>query len=277
MAARVAAFGPVELLFLLAPLVVVPLALGLLARDQNGTMTAIRRAWAPAAVLAVATFLLPRGPSAAAVAAGWLAFTLAVAAHGAFRLWRARAAPEVSAACACLLLPVGGAWLVLSRSGVSVLGFEEPIPLLTAVHFHFAALGALTIIGEAARADGGRAYPAIVGAAVVGLPLVAAGLTFLPALELVGAAALTGAIGAVAIRTLVRVVPRAGVLAGSLLALSSLSGLAAMALAITYAFGQATGIGFLSLGQMVRTHGPINGLGFVLCGLLGWTLFNRAA
>ncbi len=133
------------------------------------------------------------------------------------------------------------------------------------------------MIGEAARAEGVRAYRVIVGAAVVGLPLVAAGLTFLPALELVGAAALTAAIGAVAIRTLVRIVPRAGIRAGSLLALSSLSALAGMALALSYAFGQATGIGFISLGQMARTHGPINGLGFVLCGLLGWTLVHRDA
>src|SRR5260221_5129561 len=108
------------------------------------------------------------------------------------------------------MLPVGGAWVFLSRSGVSVLGFQEPVPLLTAVHFHFAAFGALTVIGEAARAEGVRAYRVIVGAALVGLPLVAARLTFLPALELVGAAALTAPISAVGIRKLVRNVPRRG-------------------------------------------------------------------
>src|ERR1700689_2369591 len=41
-----------------------------------------------------------------------------------------------------LYLPVGCAWLVASRLGLSPMGFQEPIVLLTAVHFHFAGFAA---------------------------------------------------------------------------------------------------------------------------------------
>jgi len=60
-----------------------------------------------------------------------------------------------------------------------------------------------------------------------------------------------------------------------LLTLSSVSLLLGMACALAYAVGEFTGIGLISLGQMAHIHGPLNALGFVLTGLLGWTLVPR--
>lgn len=62
--------------------------------------------------------------------------------------------------------------------------------------------------------------------------------------------------------------------AAILLSISSVSILGGMACA-AYAVGEFTGIGTISLGQMARIHGPLNGLGFALAGLLGWTLAPR--
>jgi hypothetical protein len=45
-----------------------------------------------------------------------------------------------------------------------------------------------------------------------------------------------------------------------------------MALALAYAVGEVTSHAIVSLGQMARIHGPLNALGFVLTGLVGWTL-----
>ena len=273
------ALGPVEVLFLVAPLAVVPLALRLLDGGSS-ELRGLRRFQFPAAALALAAFFPARGPWAALWSAGWMLFTLAVAAHGARRLWRgvtaaAITAGDVAAAGGCLLLPVGGAWLVLSRSGTTVWGFEEPIPLLTAVHFHYAAFAALTLVAQAGRVLAGALYRAIVGSALAGPLLVAAGITSTPVLELAGAAILTAAISTLSVQTLVRIVPRSGSAAGSLLAVSSLSALAGMACALAYAIGQATDLGVVSLGQMARLHGPLNGLGFCLCGLAGWCLLPR--
>ena len=83
------------------------------------------------------------------------------------------------------------------------------------------------------------------------------------------------AVSGLAVLTLVGIAPRLPGAARILLSLSSASLLGGMACALAYAVGEFTGIGLISLGQMARIHGPLNGLGFVLGGLLGWTLVPR--
>ena len=107
--------GPIELLFLFAPFVVVPLALRLL--DRAGETRDLRRVQLAAAGFVVAAFLLPRGPWAAGAATGWMLFTLAVGWLGFRRLLHAVTVTDLAGALACLFLPVGGGWFVLSRSG----------------------------------------------------------------------------------------------------------------------------------------------------------------
>lgn len=176
----------------------------------------------------------------------------------------------------CMMLPVGGGWLVLSRLGASVMGFEEPIPLLTAVHFHYAAFATLVLVGLAGRCAGdGTVYRCIVAGAIAGPPLLAAGITLSPLVEIVGACVLVLALSALAVLTLVRIVPRMCGLARLLLAVSAVSVLGGMACALAYAAGEFTGIGIISLGKMARIHGPLNGLGFALAGLAGWTAAPR--
>ena len=90
-------------------------------------------------------------------------------------------------------LPIGGAWLVASRLGIQPLGFGDTIVLLTAIHFHFAGFAAPLLAGFAGRAvrDRQTASQVVALAAtgiILGTPLVAAGITFSPAVALVGAA-----------------------------------------------------------------------------------------
>jgi hypothetical protein len=273
------ALGPIELLFLLAPTVIVPLALRLSGGADAPTRTsslALRlQPWAAAAVWA--SFLMRRGPAAAMLAGTWLLVTLLIAWHGWQRLRRAAwHMPEIAISAGCLMLPVGGAWLVLSRLGVTVLGFEEPIPLLTAVHFHYAAFATLILVGLAGRGVGeASAYRLIAGGAIAGPPLLAAGITASPLLEMIAATTLVCALCGLAVLTLVRIVPRLRGWARMLLSLSALSVLAGMACALAYAVGEFTGASIISLGQMSRIHGPLNALGFVLAGLVGWRLAPR--
>ena len=268
----------IEPLFLLAPLVLVPLALPLI--EEPDRFPWVRRLQPSCALAAAASFALPRGVPAAALAAVWLAFTGLLALHGLERL-RARGfsvAAEVAVDAALFFLPVGGGWLVLSRLGARPLGFDEPIVLLTAVHFHYAAFTALVLTGLVGRALGPSAlYRGIVTGAIVGTPLLAAGITVSPLLELVGAGVLATAFSALAVLVLVALRPRIRARpARAFLTVSALSLLPAMACALAYAWGEFTQGPVIALSWMARIHGTANALGFGLCGLLGWTLAARA-
>ena len=137
-------------------------------------------------------------------------------------------------------------------------------------------LATLVMIGMAGRRAGeGRVYRAIVAGAVSGPLLLAAGITFSPLLEVVAAVVVVATVSTFAVFTLARVVPRLRGVPKALLAASAASVLAGMAAALAYAVGEFAGDPVISLGQMARIHGPLNGLGFALCGLLGWTLDAR--
>lgn len=148
----------IELLFLFAPLVIVPLGLELTRRmDARINLPLpehiVRVAGLPAGFLAVASLLPPRGTVAAALAGGWLAFCGVAALGGIFRFARGdwRTFDGLCPAVAFMYLSVGGAWFVASRLGLTPLGFEEPIVLLTAVHFHFAVFATPLLARAAGR------------------------------------------------------------------------------------------------------------------------------
>jgi len=272
------ALGPIEILFLLAPVVVAPLAMRLTAAPADATpaLWAARRIQPWAALAVVASFFVHRGAVAGALAGVWMVVTALVAWHGLARLRHSATMAQIAVCAGCLLLPVGGGWLVLSRLGLGVLGFEEPLILLTAVHFHFAAYATLVLVGNVGRAvGGGRVFGVIASGAIAGPLLLAAGITFSPVLEAVAAGIVALAVCGLGALTLVRVVPRVPPAARTLLALSSVSAFAAMALALAYAVGEVTSHPVISIAQMARIHGPLNALGFVLAGLLGWTLVPR--
>jgi hypothetical protein len=270
-------FWLIEVLFLLAPLVLVPLALARLGLTG--------RLWASlqpvAALAATGAFLLARGPEAAALALPWFVFTLLLAGRGLQRLRRQGMADAAESAftAALLYVPVGAGWLIASRLGLEPMGFQEPIVLLTAVHFHHAGFVALVVTGLCARALA-PSLPrrAAVGGVIAGTPLLAAGITFSPALELAAAVVLALSLAGMACALLTRVVRRAfPPAAAGLLAVAASSSLVAMAFALAYAWGEFSERPLVSLAQVARIHGCANALGFGLCGLLGFALDRRTA
>jgi hypothetical protein len=174
-----------------------------------------------------------------------------------------------------MALPIGGAWFVASRLGLEPMGFHEPIVLLTAVHFHYAAYTALVWTGCTARrlpVSTGR-WAAVTGVAV-GTPLLAAGITFAPWLELLGALVLALSLGWLAVHVVVAIRPPSFV-DRLLLRTSAASLLVSMPLAVAYAWGQVA-TPLVSLDTMARLHGTANAFGFGLCGLLAWTRITDA-
>lgn len=264
---------------LLAAFVVLPMALGLapapLDRPHGHAARALgaARALQPwAALLLAPATLWPRGPFAAALSLPWVVVCGLVAAGGALRAWRRGRAgladrEELCVDAGCALLGVGGAWTLAARLGLRPLGFDDLIVALTAVHFHFAGLGLPLLLGLTGRARGG--LPAWLVALVLGgVPLVAVGITTSRAVEWVAAWTLAaGAMGAALLQLLeaARHGPR-GVRA--LLGLSGLSLAAGMLLAALYGLGRVLPLPWPTIEQMIPSHGLLNGLGFVVVGLL---------
>ncbi len=281
--------GPIEVFFLLAPLVTVPLGFRVVRR-LFGEFSPLGRFVVSVlpfgAILAAASFWPPAGRVAAALAMGWLLVCGLAALDGLGRLLRGgyRSVEGLCISAGFIYLAVGGAWLVLSRSGTTPMHFAEPIILLTAVHFHFTGF-ALPIIAGATGHEW-RAHQPIADSTVQrivlrfaatgiigGPPIVAAGFVLESALlKLAGAVVIAVAsvgLAGLLLGLLPMIRPGAAKL---LLGVSAVSLVAAMILAAAYAVGEFTERYWLLIPRMAGIHGTANALGFTLCGLLGWSL-----
>jgi hypothetical protein len=280
--------GIIELLFLLGPLVVVPMGLELCSRcgnerEQRFLINAARRVQLPAAMCAVVSFFLPQGWPAAALASFWLVFGSLAGFCGLLALLRG-GFTNLKTSCmiaSFLYLPVGCAWLVASRLGLTPMNFQEPIVLLTAVHFHFAGFAA-PLLARAAEIPirKGRAalrgiFKTVAVGVLAGPGMLAAGFVLGPRTKLFAALLVAcSELGlALLFLTLVRALrPR---VAQILIAISASSVLIAMILAGAWAIGEFPLQPFVHLDEMAKFHGTANALGFTVCGLLGWTLWAR--
>jgi hypothetical protein len=262
-----------------AILICVPLALRVVGPgDSTGRLLIV--AYPVAAAAAILAIVIPSGMLSAALALVWLVFTLLAALHGLTRVFGASGRiEELCIAVGFMYLAVGGGWLVLWRSGASIMDFGEHVPLLTAIHFHYAGFASpilVGLIGRELRAAGTRLRPVYVGASslvIVGPALVALGIAGVRTIEAPAAAILAAGTAVVALVALAAGLRQIrGPLARGLLAVSSAAAVVAMTLATLYAVGNPLGISAIGLEDMVRWHGAFNALGYVFCGLLGWNL-----
>ena len=261
--------GMIEKLFLLAPLVIVPLGLSLV-----GVKKPILYLQPLAAAAVVASFFVPRGWLAGALVVPWLILNALLAFDGLHRVTR-DGATELCFAAALMLLPVGGVGLLQSRLGMTPLGFREPLVLLVAVHFHYAAFVSPVMAGAVIKRTKRLAWPVAICASA-GSPILAVGYVLhVPALRLLGATMLVVALAGVSALTfaVLRNVPVRS--AQALLAVSAFSVVAAMAYASVYALADFFGEVWVAIPHMARTHGMINALGFSVAGLVGWRLADR--
>jgi len=276
----------IELLFLLAPWIVVPLATSLIpSLDDSQPLTGRQRAskWVifAAAGLATFSFFMPAGMWAASFAGAWLLVCAVFALRGLRRLWRYRM-HSFSQFCFTIgeaYLIVGGTWLVASRMGLQPVGFQEPIVLLTAVHFHFAGFLSAVLAGLSYERLRETRWSKPLGVAlmavVVGPGLL--GLAFLVGPKVKLAAVMLIVIGQFGLATgMVRVaLGIANPVGRAMLILSSGCVVAGMALAASWALGEYPLQPFVDLGRMERFHGALNAVGFGVCGLIGWMNASR--
>jgi uncharacterized protein (UPF0548 family) len=271
-------WAPALLLF--GALLVVPLGLALL----DDTSELLRRfglqsllPWIQflSAVMLLASFMFDPGPQAGALALPWLLFTGFVALLGLIRLLGScyRSAAGIATSAGLILVAVGGGWTGASRWGARPMDFGEPIVLLTGVHFHYAGFALPILTGLAAGTlRHVRARLAVAGV-VLGVPLVAVGITAGRSLHVVE----LSAAWFLAVACLLVVSLQAELAARSasraervLFALSGLALLAGMSLTAVYALGSFRESAWLEIPTMIRWHGTLNALGFALPGLLAW-------
>jgi hypothetical protein len=272
-------------ILLLGVLVIVPLGLSLVQTpDRKGRDGLPYRAAVGAqpvgAIAALISFYVQPGLTAALFASIWLIVTLLIAVFAVWRLLPRGFQPidEISIDAGLVFLPIGGVWFTMSRLGLQPLGFGDTIVLLTAVHFHFAGFAAPILAGLAARVIHHEAFPqkilrASIVSIIIGVPLVAAGISASPLLALIGSSGISLGLMLLAVVVLGWVRPSlSSVPAKTLLFVSSLSGASAMTLASIYAYSIVVKKLIIDIPQMAMTHGIANAFGFALCGLIAWSI-----
>lgn len=283
----IARVGAIELLFLFAPLVIVPLGmeLGRVIGGEGRLELLARRLQPFGAGMAVVAMWMAPGRTAAGFALGWFVICALMAGGGVVEfvraMWpdadrsvRATRPVLVTLAVARMDLAVGGAWLVASRLGMRPMGIQEPIGLLTAVHFHFAGFATATIAAATLQFAGRRGdarWLRWLVWAVAGLPIVVAA-GFVISLVMKMAAALLFSVSVAGLAVAVRAWGRKAKdsTARVLLQIAAGAIFAGMVLAAAYVVADYVGSDALTIPQMARTHGILNAVGFCLMGLLGW-------
>jgi len=260
--------GLLEVLFLLAAWVVVPL--GLRRLPESRLLVLARRLQPVAAILVTVSFFLAKGVLAAALALPWLALNGLVALAGLLGLKASLrgGVPSLLMTAAMMFPVVGGIHLVSSRADHPLAGFPEPIVLLTAIHFHYTAFAAPILASLAGGRLGRIAGLGLVG----GTPLLAAGFLFSPSLKAAAVGLLVVSVVGVALAQVASLGGLRSPTARWLLGFSSLCVIAGMILAAVYEHGFYTGRSWISIPQMAWSHGLLNGLGFSLGGLLAWKI-----
>lgn len=271
-----------DLLFLLAPWVVVPLTLNLVPAAQDNWMSrvggdVIRYLLFPGAVLTAVSFFFPNGWVAGTLTCLWLIVCTVLALDGLDRLARTRlqSFPEFCFGVGEGYALVGALWLLASRMGLQPVGFHEPIVLLTAVHFHYAGLMAAVLAGLiVASTRTGLFLRIALSCAVLGPGFL--GLAFLagPKFKLAAVGVMVIGECGIAFGSLRIGLASASGIGGQMLILGSACVILGMVLAGIWAIGEYPLHAFVNLEQMARYHGVLNSLGFGLCSLVGWTLLR---
>lgn len=228
-----------------------------------------------AAICATAGFRVEPGRLASALVIPWVLVCGCIAWEGARRIVRYRLT-SFSQFCFAAgegYLVVGGVWLTMSRLAMRPAGFQEPIVLLTAVHFHFAGFLTALLAGLACgeRLPRGEApLEALISGAILGPGLL--GLAFLAGPKFKLGAVVLIVVGQCAIAaTMARIgIRRRSDQQGWLLLASSGALIAGMIFAFTWAIGEYPLHSFVNLAQMEQIHGVLNAIGFGLIGLAAW-------
>jgi hypothetical protein len=274
--------GLLEALWLLGPLVVVPLGSALLrapAVTADG-LVLMRRLTLPAGALVVLSVLAEPGVLSAVLVLPWVVV-------GGLALWVAlqwfASAPSARAklivpVAGLVFLALGAATLVAWRAQLRPWGLTDTTVALATVHLTFAGFGA-SVVADRTRAAairkrsrsvaGAAGVATVVSMAVLGVGFLSAG-TLIDVIGTMGLSASLLVVAAVMLMGAMHRDRRPG--STALLVVSGGSLVFALVLAVQFALGRWNDDYTLSVARMLELHGTVSGLGFVVGGLLGWTV-----
>ena len=257
----------------------------MLLADADRMRTGVLR-WAPvlSAAACVSVFSARSGFDTVLVIPWLLAtLTLFLARAGEFvRLNHMRGSLSLINVFASAYLVVGAAFLLIWRVGGHPSGLSDTVVELTAVHYHFAGFAALVLASRCVAAlpsDSRARQIALTSTGLIALasPLIAIGFVVNVHFLAVGAVVMViGVLGMAAV-TFWRVAPTLHGRARLLLRISSASVVISMALALDYGLSQVLPIPALTIDEMAITHGLINAVLFIGCGLTAWLVVDRAS
>ena len=151
-----APLGVIELLFLFAILVIVPLGWVLgegIAPISSPPLRSLAKAQPFAAAAVAASFWISPGSRAGMLALPWALLCLSIALVGALSPRSTRSLADFAVHMGRMDLAVAAVWLLAPRLGPYPMIFQEPIVLLTAVHFHYIGFASATILAAAVKAS----------------------------------------------------------------------------------------------------------------------------
>ncbi len=275
-----APLGVIELLFLFAALVIVPLGMALgekvAAIGSHRLELALEMFQPFAAAMITASFWMTPGPTAMIASLPWAGLCFAIALMGALALIKARSLSAFAANLGRIDLSIAAAWLLASRLGMRPLGIQEPIILLTGVHFSYTGFASAMILSAATKscprsniADFLRWFSAL----VLFVPfVVAAGFVYSPFLKMSAGVLLAASMIGMAAVQLVIAGSVSSRVSRAYLYTSSFAVAAGMGIAAMYAVGDWLHRDWLPIPKVAQTHGVLNAIGFALCGILGWLI-----
>lgn len=165
-----------------------------------------------------------------------------------------------------IYLAVGGAWYFAYVAGINT-GFTPMITWLTAIHFHYSAFLLCISLGLFGRLYKGKGYIPVVLIIGVGPILVAIGITFSTAIEMISVVLYVIAIYLVFFMTCRTQMP---ILQGISIRLSIGAICFTILWSVLYAFGNFTGNVIVGIPDMLTFHGMVNCLFFGSFTILGW-------
>lgn len=270
----------VRLILALAPFVVC-LAFSLESELWKGRFR--NAALLSATLFALSVFLSPFRIWAALP---WLGF-ISWRALGRLKAWVKKPNWETShlAHLASLLyLPVGGIWALFDQLKFQPLGFSGIIVLLTGVHFHYAGFALPRLTGLwLAEARRGRGFQLAGWGVILGVPLVATGITTsqldMPVwIETLSASLLAASAFTISLGQLVWALRYPmPILVRFLFGLGGVALAGGMVLATIYAWRHFYVVAWATIPAMYAIHGTMNSLGFCLPGFLAWKLKGTEA
>lgn len=262
----------VQILILAAPLWLIPLAWQLLDTQEWVGYLGV-----PTAVFLAIAFYFSPSWGIALLVLPWLLLTTILAFQKLidWRISKSLNISHLTQLSAYLYLPIGAAWAYADRLGFRPLDFDATIGLLTVAHFHYAGFLLPTITAFALKNIESRWRNTIGWLVILGIPLVAIGITtthlgFPMGIEIfaVTIMALGGFITGL-LHCFLGWENRRQTY-GKLWFIAGIALMAGMALAFCYGWRSVYLIPTLSIPWMYAVHGTLNAIGFALPAILGW-------